>query len=118
MTDVSLIFDIALGIILAKMLTNMLKELGRLWERKVSRNAGAETSELEAASAEDWRELWESLPESAKEKSKRLVEDDQLRRRTQEMNLWANLWASVPEATKEKLRSRWKAAKVPPRVST
>jgi hypothetical protein len=119
MTDGSLVLDIALGIIVAKVLTTMLKELGRRWEaRKVSRSMGAEASDFEKASAEDWLDVWDSLPESAKEQLKRIVEDDQLRRRTQELNLWPVIWLAAPEETKDKLRSRWKVAKVPPKVST
>ena len=69
----------------------------------------------EAASEEDWLDLWEGLPESAKEQVQKLLEDDQLRRRAQELNLWPYIWSIAPEETKEKLRSRWKAAKVHPR---
>jgi len=46
------------------------------------------------------------------------VEDEQLRRRVQELNLWPYLWSAAPEETKEQLRTRWKVAKVPPQVST
>jgi hypothetical protein len=71
---------------------------------------------LEEASAKDWRDLWDSLPESAKERMKRVMEDEQLRRRAQESNLWPYVWGAAPEEMKEQLRSRWKVAKVPPKV--
>ena len=58
MTDGSLILDIALGIIVAKVLTTAVKEYQ---ERKVAKASG-----FEKASAEDWRDLWDSLPESGK----------------------------------------------------
>jgi hypothetical protein len=60
--------------------------------------------------------LWDGLSESAKQQTQRLVEDDQLRRRAQELNLWQDLWHAAPEQTKVQLRHRWKAAKIPPRV--
>jgi hypothetical protein len=41
----------------------------------------------EEVSTEDWLELWDGLSESAKQQTQRLVEDDQLRRRAQELNL-------------------------------
>jgi hypothetical protein len=120
-TDGSLILDIALGIIVAKVLISFLKGAGEVLrvflERVVPSRKAATTGNLEEASAEDWRDLWDSLPESGIEHLKTIVEDEQLRRRVQELNLWPYLWSAAPEETKEQLRTRWKVAKVPPKAS-
>ena len=101
--------------IVAKVLTAAVIET---FQKVFALRKVATASELEKASAEDWLDVWDSLPESAKEQLKRIVEDDQLRRRTQELNLWPFIWLAAPEETKDKLRSRWKVSKVPPKVST
>lgn len=118
--DGSLILNIALGIIVAKVLSNMLKEIELFLNRKIRRllevdNAGDTLVEND----DDWLDLWESLPESAKDHAQKLVEDDQLRRHAKQLKLWSYLWAFAPEETKEKLRSRWKAAKTQsPKLAT
>jgi hypothetical protein len=120
-TDGSLILDIALGIIVAKVFMTAVKEtfqiIKTVLERLFAPRKVATARDLEEASAEDWRDLWDSLSESAKEQLEAIVEDDQLRRRVQELNLWPYLWSAAPEETKEQLRSRWKVARVPPKVS-
>jgi hypothetical protein len=106
--DGSLVLNIALGIVVAKALLKILKN----FEWMVPHQKVVPAGEEQEGTAEDWLELWESLPESAKGQLQRLVEDDQLRRRAQELKLWPFLWAAAPEKTKAKLRSRWKAAKI------
>jgi hypothetical protein len=90
--DVSLVLNIALGIIVAKLLIKMLKDalqiLNTVLERIVPRRPPAPTMKAEE---EDWLDLWSSLSESVKEQSQRLIEDDQLRRRAQDLNLWPYL---------------------------
>ena len=68
------------------------------------------------SAADDWDFLWNNVPESGKEELRRVVEDDELRRRAQELNLWYDLWYVAPEEVKVQLRGRWKAAKISPRV--
>ena len=115
MTDGSLVLDIALGVILANLLTPAIK---RMFQRVFLRRTVPSTDDPQDPSAEDWDELWDGLSDSAKEQSKKILEDERLRRRAQESNLWPYLWSAAPEETKEKLRSRWRVAKVPPRAST
>jgi hypothetical protein len=114
--DGSLILDIALGIVVAKVLTNMLKEMERFLERRTSRRKDIPASDEHGIDAEDWLELWSGLPESTKERVKAIVEDDALRRRAQDLNLWPYLWSAAPEEMKDKLRSRWKVAQIPPKA--
>jgi len=95
----------------------MLKDTQQWFVERRGRRTGISKAG-DAYDEEDWRDLWESLPESAKEQSKRIVEDDQLRRRAQELNLWPYLWSVSSEEAKERLRCRWKVAKIQPKVST
>lgn len=111
-----LVLDIVIGVIVANLLTPAVQ---RIFKR-LGRKAVTETvpqADLQEPSADDWLELWESLPEGAKQQTQRLVDDDQLRRRAQKLNLWTYLWSAAPEETKEKLRARWNVAKIPPRIS-
>ena|ERR1700728_3104070 len=114
--DPSLILNIALGIIVAKALIVVWKETVQIFktvlERTVPRRKAVPVDDHQ--DTEDWLELWESVPESAKQQSQRFIEDDQLRQRAQEMNLWPFLWAAAPEEAKEKLRARWNLAKTQP----
>ena len=90
--------------------------LERLQERWKSRRTHA-SKDVDESAAEDWDFLWNNVPELGKEELRRFVEDDELRRRAQELNLWHDLWHVAPEEAKQQLRHRWKAAKIPPRVS-
>jgi hypothetical protein len=115
--DSSLILNIALGIIIAQVLKNVLKETFQIFRNRtdVPKVAAQEVKgNGQEANDEDWLDLWESVPQAAKEQSQRLIEDDRLRRRAQELNLWPYLWAAAPEATREKLRSRWNLARIQP----
>ncbi len=116
----SLVVSIALGIIVAKALLYLFKDtieavkLRLETKRLVSNNVA--TNDLlkkdGEANAEDWLDLWSSLSESDKERAKQFVEDDELRRRAQDLNLWTFLWSAAPEEAKQKLRSRWKASNI------
>lgn len=95
-----LVLDIVIGVIVANLLTPAVQ---RIFKR-LGRKAVTETvpqADLQEPSADDWLELWESLPEGAKQQTQRLVDDDQLRRRAQKLNLWTYLWSAAPEETKE-----------------
>jgi hypothetical protein len=111
-----LILNIAIGVIVANLLMPAIQRIFKRLSRKVVTEAVPQAN-LEEPSADDWLELWESVPEGAKQQTQTFVDDDQLRRRAQELNLWTYLWSAAPEETKEKLRSRWKVAKIPPRIS-
>ena len=78
-------------------------------------NAAALENDPQSASEEDWAELWVSLPNWAKEELQQTVEDSQLRRHAQDLDMWPTLWAAAPEETKAKLRGRWKVQRVPSR---
>jgi len=108
-----LVLDIALGIVVGDWLRNMLKDTQR-WLNRRRTGVGKAADESEA---EDWDFLWNNVPESGKDELRKVVEDDQLRRRAQELNLWHDLWHVAPEEAKQQLRHRWKAAKIPPRFS-
>lgn len=111
--DLWLVLDIALGILVGDLLRVMVKDT-QIWRKK----RRADSSKAPAASeAEDWDFLWNNVPESGKEEVRKVVEDDELRRRAQELNLWYDLWHVAPEEAKQQLRHRWKAAKIRPRVS-
>lgn len=105
-----LVLDIALGIVVGDALRVMVSDTQEWWKNR----RGTVADEYEAG---DWQFLWDNVPESAKEEARKFVEDDRLRLRAQELNLWPYLWRAASEETKEKLRHRWKAAKIPPRVS-
>jgi len=107
--DAWLVLEIALGVVVGDWLKNMLTATQRWLNRPRAGSAKAE--------AEDWDFLWNNVPESGKEELRRVVEDDDLRRRAQELNLWHYLWHVASEEAKQQLRHRWKAAKIPPRVS-
>ncbi len=108
-----LVLDIALGIVVGDLLRNMLKDTQERWNR---RRAGVSKA-ADESEAEDWNFLWDNVPESAKEEVRKFVEDNQLRQRAQELSLLPYLFYAAPEEIKERLRYRWKAAKIPPRVS-
>jgi hypothetical protein len=114
--DPSLILNIALGIIVARVLISVLKEIAQIakmvLERIVPRNPVPAHDQQKTTEA-DWIDLWESLPPSAKEHCQTVMDDDQLRRRAQDSNLWPYLWSFASEETKAKLRSRWNEAKIP-----
>ena len=112
-----LVLDIVIGVIVANLLTPAAQRIFKRLDRNAVTEAVPQANPQEP-SADDWLELWESVPEGAKQQTQRFVEDDQLRRRAQELNLWTYLWSAAPEETKEKLRSRWKVAKIPPKVNT
>lgn len=102
-----LVLDIALGIVVGAVLRVMLKDTQEWWKNR----------RVDESETEDWNFLWDNVPESGKEKVRKIVEDGELRRCAQEMNLWHDLWHVAPEEAKQQLRHRWKAAKIPPRVS-
>ncbi|MGA8409090.1 MAG: hypothetical protein WB680_18080 [Candidatus Acidiferrales bacterium] len=106
-----LVLDIALGIVVGDALRVMVKDTQIWWKERRADSSKA------ADSSEDWNFLWDNLSESGKKEVRKVVEDDELRRRAQELNLWHDLWYAASEETKEQLRHRWKAAKIPPRVS-
>jgi hypothetical protein len=114
--DSSLILNIALGIIAARVLIYVLKEAAQITkiilERIVPRNPVPAQGQQKSTEA-DWLDLWESLPQSAKEHCQTVMDDDQLRRRAQDSNLWPYLWTFAPEETKAKLRARWNDVKIP-----
>ncbi len=113
-----MIFDIALGIIGARLLIHVFKDLGRILtmvlERVVPRNAIVRPSEpeLRKATEQDWAELWAAIPQEVKEHVHALVEDRRLRCRAQELDLWSVLWESTSEDVKARMRTRWQNAKV------
>jgi hypothetical protein len=108
-----LVLDIALGIVVGDALRVMVRDTREWWSSR-RRQGGKATDE---SAAEDWDFLWNNVPEPGKEEVRRVVEDDELRRRAQELNLWHDLWYAAPEEVKVQLRHRWKVAKIPPRVS-
>lgn len=124
-----LILDIALGIVVGDLLRNMLKDTQEWWNNR--RTHGSKVVDAKAAEkkrtadettakdkeAEDWNFLWDSVPESAKDEVRKFIEDDQLRKQAQELNLFKFLWYAASEETKDQLRFRWKLEKIPPRVS-
>jgi hypothetical protein len=123
-----LILDIALGIVVGDVLRVMLKDTQVWWnsrrshvpkavDAKAADKKVAEEKVAEEKAAEDWNFLWDNVPESAKEEVRRFVEDEQLRKQAQELNLFKFLWYAASEETKDQLRFRWKLEKIPPRVS-
>lgn len=118
-----LILDIALGIVVGDVLRVMLKDTQEWWNSRrthVSKPVDEKAADKTAAdekAAEDWNFLWDNVPESAKEEVRKFVEDEQLRKQAQELNLFKFLWYAASEETKDQLRFRWKLEKIPPRVS-
>jgi hypothetical protein len=123
-----LILDIALGIVVGDVLRVMVKDTQVWWNSRrtaVSKTVDAKAADDHAAdeatakekAAEDWNFLWDNAPESAKEEVRKSVEDEQLRKQAQELNLFKFLWYAASEETKDQLRFRWKLEKIPPRVS-
>jgi hypothetical protein len=108
-----LVLNIALGVVVGKLLGNMLKDTQAWWNSRRMHGGKA----VDKSEAEDWEFLWINVPESGLEELRKVVEYDELRRRAQELNLWHDLWHVAPEEAKQQLRYRWKAAKIPPRVS-
>jgi hypothetical protein len=122
-----LILDIALGILVGDVLREMRKDTQEWWSSRLTRGSKVvdakaadehvdETTAMEKAT-EDWNFLWDNVPESAKEEVRKFVEDEQLRKQAQELNLFKFLWYAASEETKDQLRFRWKLEKIPPRVS-
>jgi len=113
-----LVLDIALGIVVGDVLRVMLRDTRVWWNsRRAAVGKTVEEKAADESGAADWQFLWENAPKSAKEEVRKFIEDDQLRLRAQELNLWPYLWSAAPEEIKQRLRDRWKAAKIPPRVS-
>jgi hypothetical protein len=113
-----LVLDIAAGIVVGGWLRTMVKDTEVWWDERRANASKTVVEKTADDSAEaDWQFLWDNVPESAKEGVRKLVDDDQLRLRAQELNVWPYLWSAAPEDIKEKLRYRWKALKIPPRFS-
>jgi hypothetical protein len=113
-----LVLDIALGIVVGDVLRVMVKDTQVWWNsRRTAVNRTVDEKAADESEAEDWNFLWDSVPESAKEEVRKFVADEQLRRRAQDLNLWPYLWRAAPQETKDRLRARWKASKIPPKVS-
>jgi hypothetical protein len=130
-----LVLNIALGIVVGSLLTRML----RGWwnkrratpskpvdEKVASEHAATERRAADEKTAaakvadkkavEDWNFLWDNAPESAKEQIRKFVEDEQLRKQAEELDLFHFLWYSSSEETRGQLRFRWKLEKIPPRI--
>src|ERR1700691_3050916 len=108
-----LVLDIALGIVVGDVLRVMVKDTQVWWNgRRTHGSKAVDAKAADESEAEDWDFLWNNVPASGKEELRRVVDDEELRRRAQELNLWPYLWAAASEETKEKLRSRWKVAKI------
>lgn len=114
--DGSLVLDVALGIIGAKVLAYLFKAGSQVvtltLERIVPRNPPPKNSEAE--DEQDWQTLWSSLSDAVKQQVQRIIEDDALRRRARELEMWPTLWHMAPQDTKDKLHERWRAAGVQP----
>ena len=116
-----MIVDVALGIVFGYILLAVLKRpidsiLGRLWNTAplaVSRtDTGTTVSpQLEMYDSQDWLDLWTSMPEAAKSECRRILEDDDLRRRVQQsdedLGLWPYLWSFASDDTKALIQNRW-----------
>jgi hypothetical protein len=117
MIDGWLILDIAAGIVMGDWLRSMVKDTQIWWNRRrkrISKNVDEKTAdELEG----DWDFLWNNVPDSAKEEVRKFLEDEELRQRAKDSTPLQYLFYAAPEEAKERLRQRWKAAKIPPRVS-
>jgi hypothetical protein len=113
-----LVLDIAAGIVVGDWLRTMVKDTQIWWnDRRANASKTVDQKTADSSAEADWQFLWDNVPESAKEEVRKLIEDDQLRLRAQELNVWPYLWSAAPEDIKEKLRYRWKALKIPPRFS-
>jgi hypothetical protein len=122
-----LVLDIALGIVVGDVLRVMVKDTQVWWnsrrtvvskpDAKATDQHAADETTVKEKAAEDWNFLWDNVPESAKEEVRKFVEDEQLRKQAQELNLFKFLWHAASEETKDQLRFRWKLEKIPPRVS-
>ena len=113
-----LVLDIALGIVVGDVLRVMVKDTQVWWNsRRTHGGKAVDAKAADESEAEDWDFLWNNVPASGKEELRRVVDDEELRRRAQELNLWHNLWHVAPEEAKQQLRHRWKASKIPPKVS-
>lgn len=114
--DGSLVLDIALGIVGAKVLIYVFNEgwqiLILILERIVPRNPPPKN--MKAENEEDWLTLWSSLSEPVKQRVQRMIEDDQLLRRAREMEMWPTLWHLAPDEIKDRLHERWRAAGINP----
>jgi len=123
--------EIALGIVLGYVLLALFKNpidaiLKWLWQiepafnsQSKDKDAGQQRTRAGVSGnleeTEDWTDLWASVPESAKEKARRTVEDLELLRRVMQESqgdlvnsLWGTLWIAAPEETRETIRSRWR----------
>jgi hypothetical protein len=109
--DESLVVNIALRVVVARLLLGALKDAGNAIG-SISKPKKTPPSKAQDATAGDWFVLWASLSDSDKEEVQRIVEDEHLRRRAQDMDMWPTVWAVVSEETKNKVRAQWKAAGV------
>ncbi len=122
-----LVLDIALGIVVGDAARVMVRDTQEWWNSRCAhvskvveekpveeKVAGRTIADVKAV--EDWNFLWDNVPESAKEQVRKFVEDEQLRKQAEELDLFHFLWYAASEETKAQLRFRWKLEKISPRV--
>ncbi len=122
-----MILDVAAGVVVGYILLALLKRpidviLKWLWnvepvfapqprERSHTRLLSTVKGGNQMYDPQDWIDLWVALPDAAKNECRRILDDDDLRRRVQQsdedLGLWPYLWSFASDDTKALIQNRW-----------